>query len=144
MGRYPKHPAERRSGGGRTSTTTVIAPHFGPQVPEPVGARDWSEETLAWWRAVWTSPVADALYLPGDAYPLARLGNMLESIRKGEASAAVMGEARQLEDRFGLSPVARRRLGVFVDRRTAAEIDGSASAVVSLDEARFARVLSTD
>jgi hypothetical protein len=142
MGRYPKHPSDRRQGGNRASTTTVIAPHFGPDIPEPVGARDWSEDTFEWWRAVWSSPVAEALYLPGDAYPLVRLGNMLESIRTGEASAAVMGEARQLEDRFGLSPVARRRLGVFVDRRTAAEIDGSASAVVSLDAARIARVLS--
>jgi hypothetical protein len=140
MGRYPKHPSERRSGGNRAHTTTVVAPNFGPQVPEPVGARDWSEDTLAWWRAVWASPVAEALYLPSDAYPLVRLGNLLEVIARGDASAAIIGEARQLEDRFGLSPVSRRRLGVFVDRGTAAGIDGTA-AVLSLDEARVARVL---
>jgi hypothetical protein len=69
------------------------------------------------------------------------LGDLLEVIRTGEASAAIMGEARQLEDRFGLSPASRRRLGVFVDRATSGRIDGT-SGVVSLDDARIARAVA--
>lgn len=110
-------------------------------MPPPPAHRDWSPETVEWWRAVWGSPVAAALYLRSDAYPLARLGDLLETIRTGEASAAIMGEARQLEDRFGLSPASRRRLGVFVDHRTAGAIDGTAG-VVSLDAARIARAIA--
>ncbi len=139
MARYPKDPRTRLGKDTRGASSVVIETDGEPGfIPSPPPGRKWSAETVEWWRAVWGSPVAAALYLRSDAYPLARLGDLLETIHAGEASAALMGEARQLEDRFGLSPASRRRLGVFVDRATSGRIDGT-SGVVSLDAARIAR-----
>jgi hypothetical protein len=49
-------------------------------------------------------------YLPADRFPLIRLARLVDQCGRGEATAAALGEVRQLEDRFGLSPLARRRL----------------------------------
>ena len=65
--------------------------------------------TRAWWEAVWRSPMAHA-YLDADALVLVRLAHMVDLASRGEANAALLSETRQLEDRLGLSPMARRRL----------------------------------
>ena len=49
-------------------------------------------------------------WLDADVDALRRLAWMVDVLTRGEGTAALAGEARQLEDRFGLSPVARRRL----------------------------------
>src|SRR5438093_722418 len=58
---------------------------------------------------VWASPMAHQ-WLDADVDALRRLAWMIDTVNRGEGTAALDGEARQLEDRFGLSPVARRRL----------------------------------
>ena len=61
-------------------------------------------------------------WLAADAFTLRRLAWMLDVAHRGESTAALAGEARQIEDRFGLSPVSRRRLGWSVDEGVPAEV----------------------
>jgi len=49
-------------------------------------------------------------WLPSDVPTLVRLARIVEADNRGDATASLLAEARQIEDRFGLSPMARRRL----------------------------------
>lgn len=70
----------------------------------------WLKLTRDWWAAIWASPMANA-WLPSDVPTLVRLARIIEAINRDEdGSAGLLAEARQLEDRFGLSPLSRRRL----------------------------------
>jgi hypothetical protein len=69
----------------------------------------WSTSTKAWWRTLWSSPMAP-LYLDADRGPLERLAELVEQHARGELSATGLIAMQQLEDRFGLSPLARQRL----------------------------------
>ena len=103
----PKHAAQRR----RTNASVRrILPSQGPDsVPELPGRSKMLASTRAWWEAVWCSPMAHA-YLDADARVLMRLAQMIDLASRGKANAALLTETRQLEDRLGLSPMARRRL----------------------------------
>lgn len=69
----------------------------------------WLRATREWWTTIWASPMATA-WLPADVPVLIRLARMVERELRGEAVVAELAEMRQLEDRFGLSPRARRLL----------------------------------
>lgn len=60
------------------------------------------------WRKWWSSPMA-LMWAVDDAHVLQRL-LVLTAKAWGGASSAEMSEIRQLEDRFGLNPKARRSL----------------------------------
>jgi hypothetical protein len=51
-----------------------------------------------------------AAYLEADLGALHRLAELVELFKRGEASASLASEVRQLEDRFGLSPKSRQLL----------------------------------
>jgi hypothetical protein len=55
------------------------------------------------------------LYLDADVPALLRLVRLMEAFWEGDFSAPVLAEIRQLEDRLGLSPLARRRLQFEID-----------------------------
>jgi hypothetical protein len=76
-------------------------------VPEP--ADELLPQTKQWWRSVWDSPVA-ALWLEADIGALERLAWLTDLTYRAAPQRHVLSEIRQLEDRFGLSPLARRRL----------------------------------
>jgi hypothetical protein len=61
------------------------------------------------------------VWLESDVPTLLRLADMIERQNRGKASAVLIGEIRQLEDRFGLSPLARRRLQWEIEQATADE-----------------------
>lgn len=95
--------------------------------------------TRAWWKTVWASPMA-AMWVEADLPALLRLAQLQDlttreltgwthrPLRVGDleldeetmvvrvtlagalVSATLLAEMRQLEDRLGLSPMARRRL----------------------------------
>lgn len=90
--------------------------------------------TREWWVRLWRAPLA-ATYEASDVPALARLASLhdertrcMQVARKGRLTIGSQGQAvinplykhvsvldaeiRQLEDRFGLSPMARLRLGV--------------------------------
>jgi hypothetical protein len=79
----------------------------------PVAPRGWSASTKNWWKLIWESPMA-AIWLESDVPALTRLGNLLELQAKGKISAIMVGEIRQIEDRFGLSPKSRHMLQWYI------------------------------
>src|SRR5688500_15436717 len=109
-GPMPKRPHQRRR--PNAGLGAVSLPADGPRRPIPPlrGSSTMLASTRRWWAAVWSSPMA-AEFLDVDQFPLERLARMIDTFGRGEGTAALLGEIRQLEDRFGLGPVARRRLG---------------------------------
>jgi hypothetical protein len=51
-----------------------------------------------------------AVWLEADVPALVRLAALVDLADSGDMAPQVLAEIRQLEDRFGLSPLARRRL----------------------------------
>lgn len=73
-----------------------------------------SDSARAWWDRQWDSPIA-AIWTENDVPAVTRLVRLLDV---SDPSAAVLAEIRQLEDRFGLSPLSRRRLQWEVSQAT--------------------------
>lgn len=79
------------------------------------------------WRRWWASPMA-LMWSEFDAPQLERLLVLTAESWAG-ASSAMLAEIRQMEDRFGLSPQARRKLywrieGVDLPSKSAADLGG--------------------
>lgn len=102
----------------------------------------WLKLTRSWWESIWASPMATA-WLPSDVPTLVRLARIVEADNRGEASTAALSEARQLEDRFGLSPMARRRLQWEVARGGGEQTgpDGAPAAPRKLADVRRLRAV---
>lgn len=62
------------------------------------------------WVELWSSPQAAAWEQLGWTRLVARYSKLLIAAERANATAALLGEVRQLEDRLGLSPMAMRRL----------------------------------
>jgi len=143
MGGSPKKRPEARQG-HTTRDVGVVASEPGRPVPAADGA--WREATVERWAAFWSSPLASQVE-SSDEGAFRRLFKLYDEIdRLWEAVDATgrivegsqgqprpnplfkqvqefQAEARQLEDRFGLSPMARLRLGItFADAQ--ASLDG--------------------
>jgi hypothetical protein len=75
--------------------------------------REWRPETRAWWEAIWTSPCA-ALWEPYDVVGLLRTAGLVDEFWRtplaSERLPEIAAELRELEDRYGLNPLARARL----------------------------------
>ncbi len=131
----PKAPGQKRRRNVTVRPEKLAASHG--RAPLLPGAELLTASTVGWWETVWASPMA-AVWLPADVPALVRLALLMELSFLGEASAALLGEIRQLEDRFGLSPLARRRLQWEVD-----QAGGSGAAVAEPeDDGRWLRVVS--
>lgn len=110
MARTPKPPCQRvRRSAQQASWRRLPAGGTPGKAPRLVGASKLPVAARDWWRDVWRSPMA-AVFLEADVPALARAARLVARESVGEASAAELAELRQLEDRFGLSPLARRRL----------------------------------
>ena len=143
MGGSPKKPVDRRQGHGTADVGLV--PRAGLR-PVPAADGVWREGTVERWVAFWSSPLASQVEQSdeGAFRRLFWIYDELERLREAiEATGRVVegsqgqprpnplykqvqefqAEARQLEDRFGLSPMARLRLGItFADAQ--ASLDG--------------------
>ncbi len=84
-----------------------------PKLPDrkPV----WLKSTREWWQTIWESPMA-TVWLPADVDSLVRLASLKDDFVRGEAPTSALGAMQQLEDRFGLSPKARRALQWEISR----------------------------
>jgi len=136
-GPVPKPPGQRRrrNKAVKAEQLPAISAKATPILPDSDGLL---ERTREWWKTVWSSPMA-AVFLEADVAALARLASLVNRVHRGESSARLLGEIRALEDRFGLSPLARRRLQWEVDR--AAAVAGGGAAVTETEE-RWRRVVS--
>jgi len=89
---------------GRKGTT--------PPLPK---SHTWHPSVKAWWKTIWASPMATA-WLDADVDGVLRLAYLKDAFIRGEAPATALPAMQQLEDRFGLSPKARRALQWEVSR----------------------------
>ena len=104
-----------------------------PAWPLP-GRRSKSE--LALWAELWRSPQAAAWEELGWIRAVARYTRITVAAERPKASAALMAEARQLEDRLGLNPKAMRSLGWEISAVEAVTDAGNADDVADLDAFR--------
>lgn len=117
----PAHLRQRRNkkAGAATLTKPTKKPKV-PTLPNPQpGEWKWHRLTRAWWRKVWTSPMASE-YLETDIDGLARLAILVDQFYKS-GDPKLMSEIRLQEARFGLSPVDRSRLQWEVQKGEEAE-----------------------
>lgn len=78
-----------------------------PALPTRKGG--WQAATRSWWSTIWASPMATA-WLDADVDGLVRLAMLKDDFARGVAPATALPAMQALEDRFGLSPKARRAL----------------------------------
>lgn len=132
----PKKPADRRQRGARTKDIgSAVVPLPSKQAPAVAAAPlEWRDEVREAWAELWSSPLAGH-YRPTDMPALRRLFELrhrqivaqlafdAEPTTLGSMGQEVMspwaaemhrleGEIEKLEDRFGLTPMSRLRLGV--------------------------------
>lgn len=82
-------------------------------------AEVWHPMVTKWWRALWTSPMAEEYLtadLVGGLYLLAELHQRRWTEKDTKALISLASEIRQQEVRFGLSPIDRRRLQWEVEK----------------------------
>ena len=101
----------------------IVLPAEGPDHPAPDLVGEHSRRALDLWAHWWSTPMA-TLWGPFDARSLERLLELMEESwtprydRNGNEvgpAGTTLAEIRQLEDRFGLSPAARKKLGWQVE-----------------------------
>lgn len=124
-GPAPKDPSTRARR-NRTSTSSQLKadPSIeAPNLPE----MPWHPMTLAWWSDVWASPMAPE-YDDSDKhglFALAMLVNDFWSTDEVRIRRDLAAEIRQQSQRFGLSPIDRRRLQWEIERSEEAQDRGS-------------------
>lgn len=107
----------------------------GPPPPWPIGGRAPAKGVRDVWDGLWSSPQAVAWEELGWTRVVARYARLLVAAEKANATAALLAEVRQLEDRLGLTPMAMRRLQWEIDDSD--EEEGAPSeGVVNLDDYR--------
>jgi hypothetical protein len=117
-------PAATRQRRNKATTSAVLSasrrPGRRPNLPK-VRGRKWHALTREWWRDVWASPMARE-YDHSDRHGLAMLAVLVDQLWSGEvATREIMPEIRLQGQRFGLSPLDRRRLQWEIDRGDEAE-----------------------
>ena len=99
----------------------------------PIGKANRKQSAL--WRSLWATPQAVAWEELGWTRTVARYVQVLLVCEGPECSAAMLSEARQLEDRLGLSPMAMKRLQWEITDRPKQTSGGDAK-VTSIDRYR--------
>lgn len=115
-GPTPKHPSARARN-NKTSTVAYLQPVENPVIPPLPTGRKWRSETRKWWKVVWSSPMSSE-YDESDREALARLAILQDEFYRVSVDEDISipkllnlsAEIRQQEQRFGLSPMDRRRL----------------------------------
>jgi P27 family predicted phage terminase small subunit len=136
--------ADRRQ--GRGTSDVGIVPVAAGSHPVPAADAVWREQTVERWVQFWSSPLASQVEVSDEGafrrlfWIYDELDRLLQAIEEtGRVVEGSQGqprpnplykqvesfqaEARQMEDRFGLSPLSRLRLGItFADAQ--ASLDG--------------------
>lgn len=135
MAPLPKPPEQRvRRNAGQAGWRTLPAAEPFKRPPLlPARKPAWLASTRAWWRVLWSSPMAGA-YVEADVSALVRLARLKDDEARGTLPLAGLGALQQLEDRFGLSPKARRALSWEVAQ--AAAVDAPERPVGSVPKLR--------
>lgn len=113
----PKHPSTRARRNKTSTNATLTTEHDVKQPPLPKGV-EWHPMTTAWWRDIWKSPMAPE-FLKADVHGLFQLALLTNDFWLAEtpsARSALAAEMRQQGQRYGLSPIDRRRLQWEVEK----------------------------
>lgn len=106
-GPAPKDPAQRRRRNSTGASKTLL-PAGGRKGATPRWPLTVAKPTL--WASLWKLPQAVVWEQTGAVRVVARYALLLEQAELPDASAALLGEVRQMEDRLGLNPKAMRSL----------------------------------
>lgn len=129
----PPNPNRRRRNVAASARQLTAPKGRAPKCPQGL-----SPERRAWWKQVWASPVASA-WLPIDVPVVERLARLMDRVSTDDDGGyRALTEVRQLEDRLGLSPMARLKLQWKMPEDRQAVVDGGDAPVVS---DRFLRVV---
>lgn len=131
----PKNPAQRRRRNAAPPATKIDPT---AQVKAPPTPAMMSERAAELWAELWSDPVA-VIWETCDRPAVARLCRFRAAEEAGDAGGVMLAQITALEDRLGLSPMARRRLQYEIDK--AAGATASAPAAPAKDD-RFLRVVS--
>lgn len=132
-GPTPKKDARRRN--KRPDWLTLPASGRTGKPPAwPIG-RPTKEET-ALWKQLWSTPQAFAWERLGWTRVVGRYARLVLQSETREATAALLGEVRQMEDRLGLTPMSMKRLQWEVGEVPTQATGGGKASVSVLDEYR--------
>lgn len=109
-GPTPKH-SSVRARRNRTSTAATLSLVHDVETP-PLPTRLWHEQTRAWWKSIWASPMAPE-FDKSDLHGLFALAVLIDDFwRTDDAKLRkeIAAEIRQQRTGFGLTPMDRRRL----------------------------------
>jgi len=106
----PKPAGQRRRRNAVPSTVRLPAAGRVGRAPRWPLAGSVPVEARALWRSLWATPQAAAWERLGWTRVVARYALVLLAAEEPGAAASILGEARQLEDRLGLSPMSMLRL----------------------------------
>lgn len=119
----PKRNPARRN---KSTTRATLVPQSGavtvPDLPELGEDHAWHRMTLAWWRDVWSSPMAPE-YDESDIHGLFLLAALVNEFWTSPTQA-LAAEIRLQRQCFGLSPIDRRRLQWEIERTDEAQEKG--------------------
>ena len=125
----PSKPAATRQRRNKTSTNAVLrVPEAGEiTVPKLPRVADWHAMTLRWWRDIWDSPMApefDESDIHG-LFALAMVVNDFWNATNPNDRQKASVEIRLQSQRYGLSPMDRRRLQWEIERTSEAQDKGA-------------------
>ncbi|MGH9005955.1 MAG: hypothetical protein ACRDYV_22745, partial [Acidimicrobiia bacterium] len=117
-----------RARANKTSTRAVLRINPKLKAPPLPGRGDgWHPLTEAWWADVWSSPMGPE-YDSSDRHGLFTLAVVVDDFWRAESPSMrkdLAGEIRQQSQRFGLSPLDRRRLQWEIERADEAQDKGA-------------------
>jgi hypothetical protein len=114
----PAHLRQRRN---KSTTKAALSAESNPRQRAPsLPRKKWHIMTKKWWADVWSSPMADE-YVRADEHGLFRLAVLID-MYWNEPSTQLASEIRLQEQRYGLSPLDRRRLEWSVGQAEEAKI----------------------
>jgi hypothetical protein len=112
-GPFPKPAGQRRRRNAVNPPVSLPVVGRKGRPPKPHTDIEWGTVARAYWAALWSSPMA-TVYVKADEFALTRLCGLVDErdrFQRGQLERFDGdAEIRQLGDRFGVSPLSRRRL----------------------------------
>jgi hypothetical protein len=120
MGAPPKPASQRRRRNTVTGARTLHAIERGKVPTLQPAERSWHSLVLAWWADIWSSPMSPE-WDPSDVHGLYIIADLRHAFwsdeyQGGMTKKEIASEIRLQEQRFGLSPIDRRRLQWEIER----------------------------
>ena len=112
-------PADQRRRRNAPLANTLKLPRAGRKGKPPAFPGELNDYDAQVWADLWHTPMAVAWELDNNIRTVARYLLLMraaeQALAAGEVAASALGEVRQLEDRLGLTPMARLRLRWEID-----------------------------